>query len=87
MGKLDGRVAFITGAARGMGRSHAVVLASEGADIIGVDICAQVPTVRYPMGTVDELEETVRLVEKTGRHMVACQADVRRARSVAVSLG
>ncbi len=77
VGKLDGRVAFITGAARGMGRSHALVLASEGADIIGVDICAQVPTVRYPMGTEEELEETVRLVEKTGRQMVACTADVR----------
>lgn len=77
MGKLDGKVAFITGAARGQGRSHAVLLAEEGADIIGVDICEQIPTVGYPMATEQDLEETVHLVEKTGRRMVARKADVR----------
>jgi SDR family mycofactocin-dependent oxidoreductase len=77
MGKLDGKVVFITGAARGQGRSHAVLLAEEGADIIGIDICEQVPTVGYPMATQDDLDETVCLVEKTGRRMYAAKADVR----------
>lgn len=74
---LDGKVAFITGAARGQGRSHAVTLAEAGADIIGVDLCAQIDTVGYPMSTPDDLEETVRLVQKAGATMVARQADVR----------
>jgi SDR family mycofactocin-dependent oxidoreductase len=77
MGKVDGKVAFITGAARGQGRSHAVLLAEEGADIIGVDICADMDTCNYPLGTEADLEETARLVEKTGREMVARKADVR----------
>jgi SDR family mycofactocin-dependent oxidoreductase len=77
MGKLDGKVAFITGAARGQGRSHAVLLAEEGADIIGVDICADIDTCNYPLGTWEDLEETARLVEKTGRQMVVRKADVR----------
>ena len=77
MGKLDGKVAFITGAARGQGRSHAVLFAEEGADIIAVDLCAQVATVAYPMATPADLEETVNLVEKQGRRIVARQADVR----------
>ena len=77
MGKLDGKVAFITGVARGQGRSHAVRLAEEGADIIGVDICAQIETVPYPMATPEDLQETVKLVEKTGRQIVARQTDVR----------
>ncbi|HVM65833.1 MAG TPA: mycofactocin-coupled SDR family oxidoreductase [Acidimicrobiales bacterium] len=77
MGKLDGRVAFITGAARGQGRSHAVRLAEEGADIIGVDICAQIASVKYPMATPEDLDETAALVEKQGRRMVARRADVR----------
>ena len=77
MGKLDGKVAFITGAARGQGRSHAVRLAQEGADIIAVDVCAQVPTVMYPMATADDLAETVRQVEALDRRIVAREADVR----------
>lgn len=77
MGKVDGKVAFITGAARGQGRSHALLLAEEGADIIGIDICSQVATVGYPMATPEDLEETTRLVEKTGRRMIATQCDVR----------
>jgi SDR family mycofactocin-dependent oxidoreductase len=77
MATLDGKVAFITGAARGQGREHAVRLAHEGADIIAVDICAQIPTVGYAMSTPDDLAETVKLVEKTGRRIVAREADVR----------
>jgi len=77
MGKLDGKVAFITGAARGQGRAHSVRMAAEGADIIGIDICEQMPTVHYPMATPEDLAETVELVEKQGRRMVAKQADVR----------
>ena len=77
MGKLDGKVAFITGAARGQGRSHAVRLAQEGADIIAVDICAQLESVRYPMATPEDLEQTVKEVEALGRRIVARQADVR----------
>jgi SDR family mycofactocin-dependent oxidoreductase len=77
MGRMDGRVVFITGAARGQGRSHAVRLAEEGADIVGIDLCEQIDIVPYPMATPEDLEETVRLVEKTGRRMLARQCDVR----------
>ena len=74
---LDGKVAFITGAARGQGRSHAVRFAEEGADIIAVDLCEQIDSVTYPMATREDLDETVNLVEKTGRRIFAEQADVR----------
>ena len=77
MGMLDGKVAFITGAARGQGRSHAVRLAEEGADIIGIDLCAQPATVSVPGATPEDLDETVGLVEKAGRRMVAQIGDVR----------
>ena len=77
MGKLDGKVAFITGAARGQGRSHAIRLAEEGADIIAVDICRQIGTVPYPMATPEDLAETVKEVEAVGRRAVGQQADVR----------
>jgi SDR family mycofactocin-dependent oxidoreductase len=77
MGKLEGKVAFITGAARGQGHSHAVRLAQEGADIIASDICAQVETVAYPMATPEDLAETVKEVEALDRRIVAQQADVR----------
>jgi SDR family mycofactocin-dependent oxidoreductase len=77
MGKLDGKVAFITGAARGQGRSHAVRLAQEGADIIAVDLCAQMDTVGYPMATPEDLAQTVKEVEALDRRIVATQADVR----------
>lgn len=76
-GRVEGKVAFITGAARGQGRSHAVRLAQEGADIIGIDACQQLDGVPYPMPTPDDLDETVSLVEKEGRRMLATQADVR----------
>ncbi|MDA4104788.1 mycofactocin-coupled SDR family oxidoreductase [Mycolicibacterium monacense] len=77
MGSLDGRVVFITGAARGQGRSHAVMCAEQGADIVGVDICEDLDVVPYHLGTEDDLEETARLVEKTGRQMITRKADVR----------
>ena len=76
-GKLEGKVAFITGAARGQGRSHAIRLAEEGADIIAVDICKQIATVGYPMATPDDLAETVKSVEALDRRIVAREADVR----------
>ena len=77
MGKLDGRVAFITGAARGQGRSHAVRFAEEGADIVGVDICADIDVVPYKLATPADLDETAALVEKAGRAMLTRQVDVR----------
>ena len=76
-GRVEGKVAFITGAARGQGRSHAVRLAQEGADIIAVDICAQVASVPYPMATPEDLAQTVKEVEALDRRIVASQADVR----------
>ena len=80
MGRVEDQVAFITGAARGQGRSHAVRLAEEGADIIAVDTTAPMRTVPYPLATAEDLAETVRLVEKTGRRIVAADADVRDLR-------
>lgn len=82
MGKLDGKVAFITGAARGQGRSHAMRLAQEGADIIAVDICKQIDTVTYPMSTPEDFEQTVKEVEAAGRRIVARQVDVRDAKGL-----
>lgn len=75
--QFEGRVAFVTGAARGQGRSHAVRFAEEGADIIAFDLCDQIDSVAYPMATPEDLDETVNLVEKTGRRIVAEQGDVR----------
>ena len=77
MGRVQGKVAFITGAGRGQGRSHAVRLAEEGADIIAVDLCSQLDSVAYPMPTQEDLNETVNLVEKTGRRIIAERGDVR----------
>jgi SDR family mycofactocin-dependent oxidoreductase len=77
MADLQGKVAFVTGAARGQGRAHAVRLAREGADILAVDICADIAAMDYPNGTRDELDETARLVEDQGRRVVALTADVR----------
>jgi SDR family mycofactocin-dependent oxidoreductase len=76
-GRLEGKVAFITGAARGQGRSHAIRLAEEGADIIAIDLCDQMDSVAYPQGTAEELAETVALVEALDRRIVARKADVR----------
>ena len=77
MGRVEGKVAFITGAARGQGRSHALRLAEEGANIIAVDICNQVGTVKYPMATSEDLQQTVKDVEALDRRIVAVEADVR----------
>src|SRR5271165_5382637 len=79
MGKLDGKVAFISGAARGQGRSHAVRLAEEGANIIAFDICEDVASIAtlYPLATPEDLDETVRQVEGAGGKILARKADVR----------
>ena len=77
MGILEGRVAFITGAARGQGRSHAVRFATEGADVVAVDACRRVSDEAYAPATPADLEETVTLVEKAGGHILAREVDVR----------
>jgi SDR family mycofactocin-dependent oxidoreductase len=82
MGNLEGKVAFITGVARGQGRSHAERLASLGADIVGLDICEDTPTMDYPNASASDLEQTVKAVESHGRRMVAQKADVRDAAAV-----
>ncbi|SER22926.1 SDR family NAD(P)-dependent oxidoreductase, partial [Arthrobacter sp. OV608] len=83
MGLLENKVAFITGAARGQGRSHAVRLAKEGADIIALDICSQdVKTIKYDLATRADLDETVRLVEGLGGRIVAGVGDVRELAQV-----
>ena len=76
-GRVEGKVAFITGVARGQGRSHALRLAEEGADIIGVDVPDDIDNLTYPMSTQDDLNETISLVEKLDRRIVARKADVR----------
>ncbi len=76
-GKLEGKVAFITGAGRGQGRSHAVRMAEEGADIIAVDVCKQLDGVKIAMSTPDDLAETANQVEALGRRIHAVEADVR----------
>lgn len=77
MGKLEGRVAFVTGAARGQGRAEAVLLAEEGADIIAVDVCKRPTHIDYEPARSGDLAETVRLVEKVGRRVVSAEVDVR----------
>ncbi len=76
-GRLQGKVAFITGGARGQGRSHALTLAREGADIVALDIADQIDSVAYPMATPEDLQETVRLVEELGSRCLPIVADVR----------
>ncbi|MEE2060109.1 mycofactocin-coupled SDR family oxidoreductase [Rhodococcus artemisiae] len=78
-GRVTGKVVLVTGAARGMGRSHAVRLAEEGADLILVDICGPVDGVEYPMGSADDLSETVDSVKALGRRVVSAAVDVRDA--------
>ncbi|GAY14558.1 mycofactocin-coupled SDR family oxidoreductase [Mycobacterium sp. shizuoka-1] len=77
MGRLTGKVAFVTGGARGQGRSHAVHLADEGADIIVVDAAGDIATNHYPLASREDLDETATLIEKAGRRVVAAQVDVR----------
>src|SRR3954452_12019124 len=81
-GRLEGKGALISGAARGQGRSHAVRLAQEGADIIAFDVCQQLPTVGYKMATPDDLKETAKQVEDLDRRIIAREADVRDAAAV-----
>ena len=77
-GRLEGKVAFITGAARGQGRAHAVRMATEGADVIAVDIAGKLPDcVPYDPASPEQLDETVRLVEATGRRIIASVVDTR----------
>jgi len=85
-GPLSGKTAFITGAARGQGRAHAVRLASDGANVIAVDLCDQIASVRYPLATPDDLAATVKLVEDAGARIVARQADVRDRASLSTAL-
>ncbi|MCV7278541.1 mycofactocin-coupled SDR family oxidoreductase [Mycolicibacterium flavescens] len=86
MAPLEGKVAFITGAARGQGRAEAVRLAADGAHIIAVDICGQIASVPYPLATPDDLAATVKLVEDTGARIVAREADVRDQDGLAAAL-
>jgi (+)-trans-carveol dehydrogenase len=81
-GRLAGKVAFITGAARGQGREHAVAMAREGADIIATDICGNIEGVPYDLGTWEELEETARLVEAEDRRCVPIRADARSTEQI-----
>lgn len=86
-GRVQGKVAFITGAARGQGRSHATRLAEEGADIIAVDLAGPVPSVSaYPPATEDDLAETVKRVEALDRRIVAHKADVRDSGALRAAL-
>ena len=86
VGRVEGKVAFITGVARGQGRSHAVRLAEEGADIIGIDILTDEPFAPYPMASQADMDQTVALVEQTGRRIIASRADVRDRDSLAKAL-
>jgi NAD(P)-dependent dehydrogenase (short-subunit alcohol dehydrogenase family)/ferredoxin len=85
-GRVKGKVAFVTGAARGQGRSHAMRLAEEGADIIAVDLCCDIDTIGYPMAGLEDLDETARLIEKTGQGAMIAQADVRDAAQLRAAL-
>jgi SDR family mycofactocin-dependent oxidoreductase len=82
MGRFEGKVALVTGGARGQGRSHAVRLAAEGADVAVIDVCAQFDSVQYAMATPDDLAETEKQVREHGRQFLGIQADVREAEQV-----
>ncbi len=86
-GRVAGKVALITGAARGQGRSHALRLAGEGADIIGIDLCGDLEAIPYPLATPADLDETVRLVTETGARMVTAVVDVRDAEALSAAVG
>ncbi|MEQ3552492.1 mycofactocin-coupled SDR family oxidoreductase [Pseudonocardia nematodicida] len=81
-GRLEGKVALVSGAARGQGRSHAVRLAEEGADVIAFDLCGRLDSVHYPLSRPEDLAETVKLVEELDRRIVAREADVRDTAAV-----
>jgi SDR family mycofactocin-dependent oxidoreductase len=82
MSRLSGKVAFVTGAARGQGRAHAIALAAAGADIVAFDLCDDVATAQYPMATQDDLRETVKAVEEHGRRILSVIGDVRSAEAL-----
>ena len=86
MGRVTGKVALISGAARGQGRSHARTLAAEGADIIAVDICEDIETNEYPLARPEDLDETARLVEKEGQRVYTEIADVRDRAALSASI-
>jgi SDR family mycofactocin-dependent oxidoreductase len=86
MGRVTGKVAVISGAARGQGRSHARLLAAEGADIIAVDLCADIETNEYPLARPEDLDETARLVEKEGQRAYTAIADVRDRVALAAAI-
>lgn len=86
MGVLDGKVAFISGVARGQGRAHALRLAADGARIIGFDLCRQIDTVPFAMSTPEDLAETVRVVSEAGGQIVAVEGDVREESDVDAAL-
>jgi len=86
MGRMDGRVVFITGAARGQGRAHAIRVAEEGGHVIAVDICADIASNSYPMASREDLAETASLVEKHGGQALATVADVRDRAALAAAL-
>ncbi len=86
MGKLEGKVAFITGAARGQGRAHAVLMAREGADIAALDICRDLPYPRYSLAVRSDLEETARQVRECGRQVIELVADVRDSAAMATAV-
>jgi SDR family mycofactocin-dependent oxidoreductase len=83
MGRFDGRVVFVTGIARGQGRSHAIEFAKEGAAIVGLDACAPIESAGYPMPSVEDLEETARIVADIGVPIVWRQVDIRDAEATA----
>src|SRR5436305_3674147 len=85
-GRVAGKRVLVTGAARGMGRSHAVRLAEEGADLVLVDICASLPALEYPLASREDLDETARLVEKHGRRAVISVIDIRDADALAAAV-
>lgn len=86
MGLLDGKVAVVSGAARGQGRAHAARLAREGADIIAMDICQDIDTVHYPLATSADLDETVAEIRRLGRRVTVTQTDVRDPAAVAAAI-
>src|ERR1700678_1752993 len=86
MGRVTGKVAVISGAARGQGRSHARMLAAEGADIIAIDLCEDIETNEYPLARPEDLDETARLVEKEGQRVVTQIADVRDRAALAAGI-
>ncbi|NMI01835.1 mycofactocin-coupled SDR family oxidoreductase [Pseudonocardia acidicola] len=86
MGRMDGKVALVTGAARGQGRAHAIRLAEEGAEVIAIDSCEQIDSVPYAMSKTGDLDETAKRIEELDRRVVAQQADVRDSAQLAAAV-